>query len=195
MGAAELLDEHGLAVVRRAGQQQVRHPLRGRPGEKRLQAAQRLGGPRAADPPVGPRVLHPLRGGQPRDLARGRVQVRQVLAAIRHHCSITSNGLAPASLPSCSGGSAAAGSARAGVAARLSRSRRALRVVAAAASVIWRICSTIANSALSSTSARPSSRRRATAACCSHALTGGRDRVRYGTRDRRLRRGRVPRRG
>jgi hypothetical protein len=65
-----------------------------------------------------------------------------------------------------------------GVAERRSRSRRALRVVAAAASAIWRICSTIANRALSSTSARPSSRRRAAAAFCSHALIGGRDRVR-----------------
>ena len=114
MGAAELLDDHRLAVVGRPGQQQVRHPLPGRPGEQRLQPAQRLGGAGVADPPVCPHVAQPLGGGQPRGRRRGRVQVRQVRAAVRHHCSITSNGAASALEPSGSGGSAAGRSGRAG---------------------------------------------------------------------------------
>ena len=118
--------------------------------------------------------------GSPRSLPRGRVQMRQVRRLRRHHCSITSNGSASTSaVPGAGGGGAgAAGPGRAGIAARRSTSRRALRVAAAAVPVISRICSTIANRAFSSTSARPSSRSRATAACCSHALIGGRDSVR-----------------
>ena len=70
--AAELLDDHRLAVVRRPDQQQVRHPLPGRPGEQRLQPVQRLGGAGVADPPVRAHVPQPLRGRQPRDLLRRR---------------------------------------------------------------------------------------------------------------------------
>jgi len=73
MGTPKLLDDHRLAVVGRANQQQVGHPLFGWPREQRLQALQGGAGAGVADPPVRSHIPHPFLVGQPCDLPRGRV--------------------------------------------------------------------------------------------------------------------------
>lgn len=60
VGAAELLDDHRLAIVGRANQQQVGHALLVWPRIKGFQPVQRLDCARIADPAVGAKALDAL---------------------------------------------------------------------------------------------------------------------------------------
>ena len=104
MRAPEFLDDHRLAVVGRANQQQVGHALLVWPRIQGFQPVQRLDRARIADPAVGAKALDALvrrQPGQPLVPPAAGGQVDDGIFVHGYHSSIWSNGLAGGWLSAC----------------------------------------------------------------------------------------------
>src|SRR3954471_22814529 len=184
MSAAELLQDHRLAVVGWTDQQQVLHTLSPWPGEQVLQFGKRRYGSGVCDPAVGPDPCLALFVRQQGGFPCGGEEMRQVgglppVPLIAYHSSTSKELASPdtSSWDMIVGGTACGAGGRAlAPRARCSRraeARRADFFEAMACSEIRRMASIALNTACSSTAWRPSSRTFATAARCSHNVIAG----------------------